>query len=226
VLYTSGPGDVRTATLNGPIHSGWHRWCRRSVSLWLLLLATDLVLLWVSGAFQAEFGEYPDEPAHYVTSLMVRDYIAGGVASSPPTQFAVDYYLHYPKVALGHYPPFLYVVQAAWMLVFPISRASLLVLNAVLIALTGTLLYRVVREEFGHWAGVGAGLVWVALPAVQAYGGMVMAEPLAALPAFGAVVCYGRYLENPRLAAPPPSVCWPRSPSSPNLWRFSLRCSP
>lgn len=199
MLYTSGSGDAKTATLNETTGRAIARWCLRSASLWLLLLAAGLVLLWVSGAFQAEFGEHPDEPAHYVTSLMVRDYIAGGATSSPPMPFAVDYYIHYPKVALGHYPPFLYMVQAAWMLVFPVSRASLLVLNAILIALTGTLLYYVVREEFGHWAGAGAGLLWMALPLVQAYGGMVMAEPLMALLAFGAVVCYGRYLENPRL---------------------------
>ena len=170
--------------------------CSRNVLVWLPLLAASLVLLGLGGAFQAEFGDYPDEPGHFVTSLMVRDYVSSGLSSSP-MQYAVDYYLHYPKVALGHYPPLLYVVQAAWMLVFPATRASLLVLNAVLVSLTGILLYRVTSGQFGRLAGIGIAFLWVALPQVQANNGLVMAEVLAGWLVFGAVVCYGRYLDNP-----------------------------
>jgi len=184
--------------LVGRTLSPFARSCLRNTFLWLLLLFACLALLGVSGAFRAEFGEYPDEPSHFVTSLMVRDYVAGG-AASPPMRYALDYYLHFPKVALGHYPPLLYVIQAAWMLVLPASKASLLVLNAILIALTGVLMYGAVQREFGRWAGAGVAFLWVGLPLVQTFGGMVMAEALAALLLFGAAVCYGRYLDNPRL---------------------------
>lgn len=64
------------------------------------------------GAFRSEFSAHPDESAHYVTGLMVREYVAAG-APQPPVQFAQDYYVHYPKVAIGHWPPVFYVLQAA-----------------------------------------------------------------------------------------------------------------
>ena len=32
----------------------------------------------LSGAYHCELSGYPDEPAHFITSLMVRDYIAAG----------------------------------------------------------------------------------------------------------------------------------------------------
>ena len=52
-----------------------------------------------------------------MTGLMVRDYIAAGFPDSP-FRFAENYYLHYPKVAIGHWPPVFYSIQAAWMLIF------------------------------------------------------------------------------------------------------------
>jgi hypothetical protein len=154
-------------------------------------------LLWVSGAFHAEFGEDPDEPSHYIAGLMVRDYIASG-APMLPMRFAEDYYFHYPKVALGHYPPFLYMVEAAWMLVFPVSRPSLLLLNAVLTALAATLVAQIVRKCYGIWAGVGAGLLLLALPLVQRWCGVVMAEPLSFCLSLGALIFCGRYFETGR----------------------------
>lgn len=52
----------------------------------LLFFFIALLLSWNSGAFRAELSDNPGEPAHYVTGLMVHDY-----------------------VALGHWPPFFYI---------------------------------------------------------------------------------------------------------------------
>ncbi|HSW48981.1 MAG TPA: glycosyltransferase family 39 protein [Bryobacteraceae bacterium] len=165
--------------------------------LWLLMLVVDLGLLWASGAFHAEFGEHPDEPSHYITGLMVRDYVASGFPA-PPMPYAENYYLHYPKVALGHYPPFLYLVEAAWMLVFPVSRASLLLLNALLTAFGAALLGMIMARRYGPWAGVGAGIALITSPLVLRFCGMVMAEPLAFCLALCALVFCCRYFEAGR----------------------------
>lgn len=165
------------------------------VLVWLLLFSADVALLWISGAFQAEFGGHPDEPAHYITGLMVRDYVASRAPSSPMS-FAENYYPHYPKVELGHYPPFFYVVEAAWMLVFPASRFSVLLLLAILTALAATVIHCAVQKEFGFPAGAAAGLLLVATPLVQRYCGVVMAEALCLLMVVAAVRSFSRYLET------------------------------
>ena len=36
--------------------------------------------------------------------------------------FAENYYLHYPEVAMGHWPPGFYLLQAVWTLLFPTQR--------------------------------------------------------------------------------------------------------
>src|SRR5262245_31282128 len=111
-----------------------------AVAVGLFGLITVLQLL--SGAYRSEFGSHSDEPAHVVTGLMVRDYLASPDWYSP-LAFAKDYYAHYPKVALGHWPPAFYVLEAIWMLLFGATRASLLVLIACLSAMLDYLIYRV-----------------------------------------------------------------------------------
>ncbi|HJZ98096.1 MAG TPA: oligosaccharide flippase family protein, partial [Candidatus Solibacter sp.] len=76
---------------------------RASIPMAVFLLAA-IVLQWRDGAFHAEFDGHPDEAGHFITSLMIRDYAATRIGTNP-LAFARDYYLHYPRVALGHWPP-------------------------------------------------------------------------------------------------------------------------
>jgi hypothetical protein len=149
------------------------------------------------GAYRNEFGGHSDEAAHYITGLMVRDY----VLSPPwraPMRYAEDYYIHYPKVAVGHWPPFFYVVQTGWMALFGTSRASVLLLMVTLAALLAWTLWRVIAAESGALVGLGWALVLIGLPITQRMTAMLMADLLVALLAFWAALCLGRYVERGR----------------------------
>jgi dolichyl-phosphate-mannose-protein mannosyltransferase len=165
----------------------------------VLFFAFAALFQFLSGAYRSEFGGHPDEAAHYVTGLMVRDFIATPRAWAHPKAFAADYYLHYPKIGLGIWPPVFYVVQSAWTLVFTPARASVLLLMAALAAALALVFFETLRPRFGVTALVGA-LALLALPLVQSYYAMVMAETLSALLMFGAAVLFGKFLddENPR----------------------------
>lgn len=99
--------------------------------VFLVSLLLTLAWQWRGNAYQSEWSGDPDEPAHYVTGLMVHDYIANRMPAEPMA-YASRYYDFYPKVALGHWPPMFYVIQAAWTLLFTPSRISLLLLMATL----------------------------------------------------------------------------------------------
>ena len=161
----------------------------------LLFFAVQVALQLGSGAFRSEFGGYPDEAGHYVTGLMVRDYIASGHLGRP-MEFAENYYIHYPKVSLGHWPPFFYVVQAAWTLPFFASRVSVILLMALLSTILALTVYLAIKNEFGSKLGILAGLLLIALPLIQEYSSMVMAEILVALLSFWAVLYLGRFLRT------------------------------
>jgi 4-amino-4-deoxy-L-arabinose transferase-like glycosyltransferase len=167
------------------------------VAPFLFFLGVTVALQCASGTYSGEIGRHPDEPAHYITGLMVRDYIASGFPALPMS-YAENYYIHYPKVALGHWPPLFYILQAAWTLLFPVSFQSLLLFMAVVAACLALSVFRTVQAEFGFWAGVSMGVLLLLLPLVQTYYRMLMAEVLVALFCCVAAVYFGRYLDRER----------------------------
>src|SRR5579862_157793 len=174
-----------------------HRMLRHGLALRILLFSfyffCVVLLQWRGNAFGSEFGGNADEPSHFITGLMVRDYIAAGFPG-PPLPYARNYYLHYPQVALGHWPPFFYVAQAAWTLLFPASRTSVMLLMAAITALVATVLCEALREEFSLLLGMGAAALLISLPIIEEFSSLLMAEMLVALLLLLAVLAYGRYV--------------------------------
>lgn len=164
-------------------------------ALYFGLLAATLGLSWHDGAFRGGFGGYPDEAAHYVTGLMFHDYILSQHYFSP-VKFAENFYLHYPKVAIGHWPPLMYAVEGVWMILFSTSRGSLMVLAAAITALVSFLLYQTLKNELGRLLAFATALCFAALPLVQQVTSLVMADGLLTFFTFLAAISFGRYIET------------------------------
>jgi hypothetical protein len=165
----------------------------RTLPLLILFFGTTVLLQILSGAYHAEFAGYPDESAHYVTSLMVRDFISG-LDYSQPMNFARDYYAHYPKVALGHWPPLFYALAGPWMLLFSAARVSVLLGMALLTTVLALITAHAVEEKFGRVSAVISGLLLTCLPLIQLYSDEVMAESLLAIVSFLATLRFSTYL--------------------------------
>jgi hypothetical protein len=178
----------------------------------VFVLAFDVVFAWqrLAEAQKSEFGGHPDEAAHYVTGLFIRNslvefwrYAAGGFHGSPlriGREFAESYYTHYPKISLGVWPPFFYLVQSAWTLPFGVSRTSVLLFMCALAGGLGLLMFRTLREEFGSLMAATGAFLLLSLPLVRSYYGMVMAETLSAVLMFGAMLAFGNFLDRERRA--------------------------
>jgi hypothetical protein len=158
--------------------------------------AAAIAMQCVSGAYRSEFGAHPDEPAHVVTSLLIRDYLVSGF-KQPPMRYAESYYAHYPKAALGHWPPVYYVLQAGWNLVFPATRASILVCHALITALLAALLFRWTRQRFPPLIALAAGFWLLSQPLIQWLNSVVMLDTAVALFALSAVLAFAGYLHTP-----------------------------
>ncbi len=170
---------------------------RLNLATFLFLFALIVVLQFASGAYHSEFGSYPDEPAHYVTSLMVREYLKAPDLLHP-MRFAENYYSHYPKVAFGHWPPVFYVVQSVWMLLFSASRASIRLEIAFTTALLAFSLYYEAKRFFGVTAARLGALLFVCLPLVQSCTDEEMSEMLLTLFCFWSAVFFARYIVSER----------------------------
>lgn len=154
-------------------------------------------LQWKAGAFAAEFGSHPDEAAHYVTGLMIRDYVVTGHFAHP-WAYAQYYYAHYPKLALGMWPPLFHLTEALWTLVLSPSKVSVLLLEALIAAALAASVYWVLRRQYPATAAFAGGTLFVLLPLVRNSTQAVMADGLVALLAFWAMIFMVAYLERER----------------------------
>lgn len=168
------------------------------VGIFVVLGALVFALQWSADVYRSEVGGAPDEGAHFITGLMVHDYLLTADHRAP-LQFAENYYLHYPRVAFGHWPPLFYLLMAPWMLLFGATPAAVHGLVAVLAILLGFLLCHTVAARHGGLAGFCVAAVMLATPFVAENTGLIMADVLVALTSFTAALLFARYLETERL---------------------------
>lgn len=169
------------------------RFSRQALRVGVFLVCA-LLSQWHKGAYRSELVDF-DEAGHFVTGLVMRDYMLHGLLK-PPLAFARDYYTHYPMLALGHWPPVFYVAQALWMIVFPATRNSVLVMMALLAAMLAEWTYLLLRGRYGSVGAWCGSLTLLALPGVMTFDAEIMTEIPQALLLLGATVALGKYFDR------------------------------
>jgi hypothetical protein len=162
-------------------------------ALALLLLAFVLGLQALSGAYHADFDFDEDEAAHVVSSLMVHDYPLSGKLAHP-WEFATNFYVHYPRVAILHWPPLFHCCEALWMFIAGRSRFGLLSFQALLAATLVIGLFFWMRRDHGLWISFVAALVLATTPTIQEGTVEVSPDLLLAVLVFWASAQYGLYV--------------------------------
>ncbi|HEX7359993.1 MAG TPA: glycosyltransferase family 39 protein [Bryobacteraceae bacterium] len=155
------------------------------------------ILQRLTGGVATSFGLFPDEPAHYISSLLLRDYLASGFHQTP-LAFAVNYYTALPYFAVGYWPPAFYVIGGIWMLLFGVQRASALALIAVVVALLAATVFRVTRRHGANPVAAGAwALLVLLIPQAIRSSSMYMLDLPVALFSLWALLEEIRYFQTP-----------------------------
>ena len=173
----------------------------KAVALWFAV-AYFVLCIFVqgsTGAWHRSFVSYPDEPGHFVSAVMVRDYLASGAASLP-TAFARNYYQHYPFFGIGIWPPFFHWVNGIWFLFAGVGRVQALLVVAAAASGAATVIGLMVRRRTGNVAGLCAGLLFLSLPDVQRWTCAVMTDTMIAFLSLAAAAFLIRYLERQDLS--------------------------
>ena len=171
----------------------------RWLACWLGFLVLSIGLQSWHGAYSSDLAGDPDEAAHAVTSLMVRDYLTQGLGQNP-MRFASDYYNRFPKVALGHYPPGFYLLAGVWLLPFA-SIGSLLVFHAALIASLATLTMWCALRLMSCAMAVVTGLLLCVSAPIEKISLLIMSDVLVALFCLLAAVAFASFMDKPRITA-------------------------
>ena len=115
----------------------------RELILVSALLCATVVMQVGDGGLQGERASHSDEAGHFMNGLVLRDYLKDGLGQNPIT-FAEQYYVSYPKIAVGMWPPLFHTVLGLFMLGTWPPQVAALVLLALLSTWAAWRLYRIV----------------------------------------------------------------------------------
>jgi hypothetical protein len=121
-----------------------------------------------------------DEPSHFLNGYFVADYLRHHFGSNPMAA-ATDFYIHYPKISIGHWPPAYYGFLGLIFLVLPPTMGAVFGLNVLLAALPAVAIAAALALLCGRRAAIAGVLLYAITPLVLEGNAMFMADqPLAA----------------------------------------------
>jgi Dolichyl-phosphate-mannose-protein mannosyltransferase len=139
----------------------------------------------------------PDASRHAMNGAFVLDAIRA-FPWRDPVGYAVSYYLRYPALSIGFYPPLFYLAEAAVYSLLGVSHFAALVTVAAFALLLAAASYRVARLLLPRWTALGATLLFMGAPEVALWSRQVMLDiPAHALLMTG-IFFFARYLLSGR----------------------------
>lgn len=191
--------DVRATPRTGPgvDHVSARGTVRPAILFFLYAAVLTLGLQIKDGAFLAELCTvYPDEAPHYVNGLLIANYVSDGLGQ-PPLAFAKTFFLHFPKVSIGHWPPFFYLLEAGWMLIVSQSKTSVLIFSGLVSAVLAGLIGSLTSRRSGTVAALLAVSFYVFTPLVRQNASAIMVDIFIGLLELAATLAFLRYVVRP-----------------------------
>jgi hypothetical protein len=160
-----------------------------------MFAALGSLLQWYHGAYAAELGF--DEASHYVSGLMIHDYVLHALGSSP-IAYLVKWHGHYPLIGIGHWGPLYYALEAVWMLIFGTTRAAALGLSLAVAVSIGTIMVWYGFRSVGYATALLAGLAFMIAAPVQGAVTEAFLDLPVALLCLMATLAYAAWLTDSR----------------------------
>jgi len=176
-------------------------------SNWLVFLSCAIfcvVLSYHLRVFDNGFSN-SDEPSHFVNSYFIAEYLSRA-AFSHPMGFARDFYIAYPKLSIGHWPPLYYGLVGGLFLVLPALPETAVWINILVTALAACLTALLLRPHASPGWCLLTALLFLCLPTtVTGLNFFMLDQPLTVMvllaalawqrfarqPGYGAALLYG-----------------------------------
>ncbi len=173
----------------------------RTIALAPLLGVAALAIAALTGGLSASFID-PDESSHYINTLFIGDWLRAGLPS--PMVFAQDFYAHFPKLSIGHWPPGWYALLAPLFAIIRPSPFAAAILSAVIAGLPASLVGWGLFRAGAPRLAVGAAFVLLLLPLeVESARYFLLDQPVTLVVGLAA-------------------IAWLAAAERPSWWRYTL----
>ena len=138
----------------------------------------------------------PDEGGHYVNALFLGDWIRAGFPA--PMAYAQDYYAHFPRLSIGHWPPGWYMLEAPIFALFRPDPLRALLVSAFVAGLPGVAIFWAMARTGRAWLGLGLAFAYVFLPLTVDAGRYILLDQPVALVIGVAAIAWSKAADDPR----------------------------
>jgi hypothetical protein len=146
---------------------------------YLCAVLVGALAVFVAKSYQSGFSG-ADEPSHFLNGYFVADYIAHHFGSNPMGA-ATDFYIHYPKISIGHWPPAYYGILGLVFLVLPPTLPVIFAVNVLFAALPAIGVAAALSMLADRRAALAGALVYAVTPLVfEGYVMFMADQPLTA----------------------------------------------
>jgi hypothetical protein len=159
-------------------------------AFWATAILLSVAITQLSqSSYQRDLASHSDEAAHFVTAVCLLDYFRTALGTNP-LSFAESYYVHYPKVAFGHWPPAFFGIQAVWYGLFGATTPTGLLLVGLIAAFAALMLFLRLRQFYGTLIASLSIAMYLSLPLVRWSSAVLMPDMLASLLGILAVLAF------------------------------------
>ena len=192
--------DASRNTLHGPPR-GTEYFAKNAwsydIGVYLVALAVLTVAMMFLHALSSGLSG-SDEGSHFLNGYMIWSYLKDAPGQNPMT-YATNFYIHYPKISIGHWPPLYYAFLASFFGIVSHTTFPFFVVNLVVGALPALLIARSVRQVLGLPWAVLAGISYVLIPiTLNNTVRLMLDQAIAGLCLFGALL-WSAYSKRPSL---------------------------
>ncbi|TQK05264.1 glycosyltransferase family 39 protein [Herbaspirillum sp. SJZ107] len=146
---------------------------------YLAAVAVGTFAMVLARAYQSGFSG-ADEPSHFLNGYFIANYLSTHLGANPMAA-AADFYIHYPKISIGHWPPAYYGFLGLLFMVLPPTMPVVFALNVLLAALPAIGIAAALSLLADRRAAIIGVLVYALTPLVLEGHAMFMVDqPLAA----------------------------------------------
>lgn len=161
----------------------------------LVIVAAALALLF-SAPTNGDFWWF-DAPSHAMNGAFIHDLVAAAPLRNP-MGWAIGYYLQYPAISIGLYPPLFPAAEALVFSLLGVSHFAAQATVAVFTIFLALAIYNLASLRLSPTAAVGAALLFLGLPGIAFWGRQVMLEVPAMCFAAWSLFLLVRYMERGR----------------------------
>jgi len=138
-----------------------------------------------------------DAPSHAMNGAFIHDLVAATPFGNP-MGWAVKYYLQYPAISIGLYPPLFPAAEALIFALLGVSHFAAQATVSIFVALLALAVYQIARMRLSPTAATGAALLLLGLPGIAFWGRQVMLEVPAMCFAAWSLYFLVRFIERDR----------------------------